>query len=491
MCVGRKKTDEKGVDEVELNGQLKTDSGFDWVMSRAEPASPLGYALLRSPRWYGPEDRSDLEKERRRIMGMLKLLEEGSPLPDTLTHILSEFRDVRGSLRRPTAAPMDEVELFEMKYFLMRLERLTEACKELPKGLGDEIQPMKSQLDMLDPGGRRLPAFSVESAFSPALERIRKEKNEIEEELRAGAGEEREALLAKRRELVRREDRAELEARKRLTAALLREKERFYQVSQAVGRLDLALTKARLARRFGCCCPTVSEQKQIEVQEMINPEVAAHLSQRGAEFVPVSMTLEQGTTVITGANMGGKSVTIKSLTLNLLLSQTGFFTFAASFSAPLFDSVCLVCADGQSMEQGLSSFGAEVAALDGILQRNKKSFFFVALDEFARGTNPREGAALARALAEYLNSKNCVAVMTTHYDGVSDTARRHYRVAGISGLDGAELRAEEHPLERLARFMDYRLIETRPGEPCSRDALRVCRLLDLDPELMDIFSRNN
>ena len=49
--------------------------------------------------------------------------------------------------------------------------------------------------------------------------------------------------------------------------------------------------------------------------------------------------LEQGATVITGANMGGKSVSMKSLTLNLLLAQTGFFAFAKAFSAPLFDSV--------------------------------------------------------------------------------------------------------------------------------------------------------
>ena len=100
-------------------------------------------------------------------------------------------------------------------------------------------------------------------------------------------------------------------------------------------------------------------------------------------------------------------------------------------------------------------------------------------------------AALAKALVEYLGQLNCVALMTTHYDGVSDAARRHYRVAGLGALDTAAIRKDEAPLDRLSRLMDYHLIETVPGEPCPRYALRVCRLLDLDPELMEIFSKNS
>ena len=103
----------------------------------------------------------------------------------------------------------------------------------------------------------------------------------------------------------------------------------------------------------------------------------------------------------------------------------------------------------------------------------------------------REGAALARALVEYLGGLNCVAMMTTHYDGVSDAARRHYQVAGLAALDTAAFRAGEAPLDRLSRLMDYRLIAAPPGAPCPRDALRVCRLLDLDEEWMKIFEENS
>ena len=86
---------------------------------------------------------------------------------------------------------------------------------------------------------------------------------------------------------------------------------------------------------------------------------------------------------------------------------------------------------------------------------------------------------------QYLGTLDCVALMTTHYDGVSDVAGAHYQVAGlVREIQGDE---EDDPRSRIARRMDYRLMSAPPGAPCPRDALRVCRLLDLEPALMELF----
>ena len=58
-------------------------------------------------------------------------------------------------------------------------------------------------------------------------------------------------------------------------------------------------------------------------------------------------------------------------------------------------------------------------------------------------------------------------------------------------LDTAAIKQGEAPLDRLSRLMDYRLISTPPDAPCPRDALRVCRLMDLEPERMKIFLENS
>ena len=145
----------------------------------------------------------------------------------------------------------------------------------------------------------------------------------------------------------------------------------------------------------------------------------------------------------------------------------------------------LILADSGPGAGGLSSFGKEVHLLDNLLRETHGQFFFVALDEFARGTNPQEGAALARALVRHLSSLDCVALMTTHYDGVSDVAAAHYQVAGlVRDIQGDE---GDDPRKRIARRMDYRLLPAPPGAPCPRDALRVCRLLKLDDTLMELF----
>ena len=449
-----------------LNQQIKQDSGYAWVMAKLEPASPFGAALAREPEWYGPGREKELRGELERGE---RVLAWDDAHGDALIHHLSRFRDIRNSFARPYNVPMDVVELFEVKHFLLCLERLAEEYAPTPL-CGVELAAMDDVLALLDPSGRKLPSFHVENAFDPALEPIRAEKAQVEQKLREDRTEE---LLALRAELARKEDAAELDARRRLTAALLRNKERFLANMEALGRLDLVLAKARRARMYGCVQPVIGSA--VKAVKMTHPQVAQALGEKGLEFTPVDLELERGATVVTGANMGGKSVSLKTIALNLLLMHTGFFVFAKEMTAPLFHSVGLIGADGQSVERGLSSFGAEVKELDEVLKREKGTFFFLALDEFARGTNPGEGAALARALVKYLNALNCVAMLSTHYDGVAQAAGRHYQVAG---------------LDEQARKMDYRLVLTAPDAPCPQDALKVCRLLGLSEDLMTAFQEN-
>ena len=198
---------------MKLNAQLKEDTGYSWVMARMEPASPFGHALVRSPHWYGPGEKDALEAELSRVEQLREEMDRDGSRTDALIHILSEFHDIRNSLKRPTSAPMDEVELFEVKHFLIHLERLAQAYAQIRPLEGLTIRSMDKALALLDPSGRRLPAFSVEVAFEPALERVREEKALVENALRQTEKKGQKDLKARRRELVLKEDRMGLEAR--------------------------------------------------------------------------------------------------------------------------------------------------------------------------------------------------------------------------------------------------------------------------------------
>ena len=344
---------------------------------------------------------------------------------------------------------------------------------------------MGDALALVDPEGRRLPAFAVVNAYHPGLAPLRAEKTALEKEIRAAGEAEKPALLEKRRQLAVQEDQIELEVRADLTRKLMVYREDFLSNMDALGHLDLILAKARLAKRWKCVRPVLSPDSTLSLHGLRHPQVAEELSDRGEEFTALDVDLSAGCTVITGANMGGKTVSLRSTVLSLLLCQCGFFVFAQSARLPLFHQVALILADSGPGSGGLSSFGREVHLLDRLLNQTQGQRFFLALDEFARGTNPQEGAALARALVRYLGELDCMALMTTHYDGVSDVAGAHYQVAGL--VRDIENDEGEDPRRRIARRMDYRLLSAPPGAPCPRDALRVCRLLKLDPALIALF----
>lgn len=471
---------------MELTRELQENSGLRWVLDQLTPMSPFGRTAARSLRWYGPGQESELERELDNVALALELwkADNGAALRG-VTRCLPLFHDIRGSFDRDPDSPFDLVELFEIKHFLVLLEQLMQAYAVLTPFAGLSFAPLDEALVLVDPDGRRLPAFAIGDAYHEGLGPLRAEKSALEKAIRTAGEDEKPALLEQRRMLAVREDQLELEVRADLTQKLMAHRGRFLSNMDALGHMDLLLAKARLARQYGCVRPALSRDGTVFLSGLCHPQIARELAERGEEFTALDLELPGGCTVITGANMGGKTVSLRAVTLSLLLFQCGYFVFARSARLPLFHQAALILADNGPGAGGLSSFGREVYLLDKLLRQSGEGWFFLALDEFARGTNPQEGAALARALVRYLGGLDCVSVLTTHYDGVSDAADAQYQVAGlVRELEGDE---DDDPRRRIARRMDYHLMRTPPGAPCPRDALRVCRLLNLAPELTELL----
>ena len=262
--------------------------------------------------------------------------------------------------------------------------------------------------------------------------------------------------------------------------------------ADTAGRLDFLIQKALFAHRFGGVRPELTDTA-LELTDMINPELCDLLQEQGRAFVPVSISLDRGAAVITGANMGGKSVAMKTVALNVLLLQAGFLVCAKSARMPLFWSVHMLFDDLQSIQSGLSGFGSEIVQFQKALAEVEQGYSLFLLDEFARGTNPQEGAALARALVRYLgtlNDVNAISLLTTHYDKVAEHARVHYQIIGLRDVDPEQIRRElaatnEDGVAVIARHMNYGLYRVEGASDCPRDALNICRMLSLKPEILE------
>ncbi len=468
-----------------ISQTLREHAGLNWVLDKLNPLSAFGRALPLT--WYDAGQEAALEIELSNVAQALPLWETQTPTFRALTRGLTQFHNIRNSFDRNAGNPFDLVELFEVKHFLLTLEQVLTAYRSLSPFETVVFHPMDTTLDLLDPSGQRLPTFAIDHGYHGDLAPLRQKKKALETAIGTAQGQEKADLLEQRRILAVQEDGLELEVRQQLTAQLMAQKEDFLHNMDTIAHLDLILSKALLARRHHCVRPTISREKELSFRGLIHPQVAEDVRRRGDEFSPIDVDLTQGCAVITGANMGGKTVSIRGITLNILLAQWGFFLFAETATVPLFHHVELILADNGAGNGGLSSFGTEVVALDNLLKTHSQHFFFVALDEFARGTNPQEGAALAKALVGHLSTLPCIGIMTTHYDGVSAQATTHYQVSGLTRtVDDDPM---DDPKRRIARRMDYSLKPVPPLASCPRDALSVCRLLNLDQNLLEIFQK--
>ena len=452
--------------------------GLQYVLETLHGCSPFGQERVRRLRFYAPEERAELEEE---LYNVEQAANAAGELKDDYNRLMTglcQMKDIRNSLRRCAEGETpDHVELFEIKGYLQRLEGirpLFERITAVTRFKGMAFHDVTAALAILDPDGTGSRGFYIPDSATPKLKEIRNAK--------------------KRTRLCGEEDAEEMHVRKRMGAALAPMVPDLLSDAETAGRLDFIIQKALFAVRYGGVRPELTDG-DLELTDMINPELCDLLEEQGRRFVPVSISLTAGATVITGANMGGKSVAMKTVALNVLLLQAGFLVCAKKARMPLFHSVKMLFDDLQSIQSGLSGFGSEIVQFQKALTEVEQGYSLFLLDEFARGTNPDEGAVIVQAVTRYLNHVNAVSLLTTHYDKVAEYARTHYQIIGLRDIDPEAIRRElavtsEDGVAVIARHMNYGLYRVEGKSDCPRDALNICRMLSLKPEILSMIEEN-
>jgi dsDNA-specific endonuclease/ATPase MutS2 len=466
----------------------KENIGLQYVLDAMQPCSPYGRRLLQALKPLGPESRQELQRQLDNVQKLLCLEDRGRQL-QPLLRVLMGMKMVRPAVEKCRETQLNEIELFEIKRFLLQSEEIFAIFSQLQPQLrleGISLQDTRQALDVLDPEGNRVATFFVPDTASGELAAVRREKRTLEMAIRQ---EPTQALLLQRSEIAGREAVEEQRIYGLLSEKLRPHLSAMLANMDAIADLDLTAEKARIAKLWGGVKPELTENT-LSMTDMRNPRIAAALESQNRRFTPVSIAMPRGVTVITGANMGGKSVALKTLALNIVLVHCGFFPFAAGAAVPLFDGVHMISEDLESVDRGLSSFGGEMVRFRDVLQQLPEGFHFVLLDEFARGTNPKEGAAIVRSVTRYLNGYNAMTVLATHFDHVAQLANAHYQVAGLKDVDWQALACEiaqddgQSGAQRIARHMNYGLFRVDGGQSCPRDALNICRLLGMPEEIM-------
>lgn len=467
--------------------------GFQFILDSMAPSSAYGRAALSALKPF-----KQAEERARELDNLEKLLElrrEHQEFVRRLEHLMMGTKDIRVSLELCAQGKvLTDIELFEIKSFLLQLEDIILLFNRLNEFAGLTslgFQTSGGALTLLDPEENRVASFYLSERYSEKLAGIRQKKRAAELEIRRCEDvEEKERLMSQRQKLVALEQAEEARIRAALSRKLTPYVPSLLHNCNTIARLDLLVQKVALVQRFGGAKPQLGADA-IVLTKMRNPMLATALEGEGKTYTPVSITLQEGATVITGANMGGKSVVLKTLALNILLCHCGFYSFSEAAQMPAFDSIYLVSEDLEAASRGLSSFGGEIVRLKEVTERLQSEFSIVLLDEFARGTNPDEGAAIAWALTRWLDSQRTFAVLTTHFEHVAEAAGAHWRVAGMTGIDWNKLKREIETqaladgISLIARHMNYGLLQISEQEKIPHDAIEICGLLGFSNDIID------
>lgn len=182
---------------------------------------------------------------------------------------------------------------------------------------------------------------------------------------------------------------------------------------QIIIAIDVILARAKYSLIVAGVRPDLNAENRLILNCMRHPLLT--------NPIPLSVKIGQPTRglIITGPNAGGKTITIKTIALSVLMAELGLFLPAKRCDIPICDHVFSLIGDQQDIDNSLSTFSGEMVKIAQIVKQAQK-YSLIVLDELGSGTDPNEGSALAVAVLQELQLRGCLVIATTHYSTIKD-----------------------------------------------------------------------
>ena len=259
----------------------------------------------------------------------------------------------------------------------------------------------------------------------------------------------------------------------KLTTLLGEREDEAIESVMALGHLDLLNAKARLARRLKAQLPPPGDGTSWLKEEGVTTFIRGRHPLLRGDVVPTDVSVggDVRGVLITGPNTGGKTVALKTIGLLTLMAQAGLpLPCDEGSQVAVYERIYADIGDEQSIEQSLSTFSSHMRNVRGILERAAPGTL-VLLDELGAGTDPTEGAALARAILEELLARGCTIVATTHHGELKAFAHNDPRLRNAS---------VEFDIETLSPT--YHLTVGLPGQS---NAIAIARRLGIEEAVLE------
>lgn len=531
------------------NVKTRRETGLDHVMQSINVMTPFGKKRRKEIVPYMPGDEDRLNEEFRKVEELLDLVSENPQTVEFLVETFMDMKDIRFTIERSKNNTLSVVEIFEIKSLLLKMKRISELLNTADCPISEEfiLNDTMQLLDALDPRQDRMNTFYIYDDFSETLRNLRKRKRELEISIRKAqkmikqrvelqygisltpkydyvvsksnkelvkiikeipelifndedylsvtftlkGTDEIDSFIQEMDPLSEHIEEQEIMIREELSKKVFQFSQILLKNCDKIGELDFVLSKAIYAKQHHCVKPQLIMEHRIEMEEGRHLVVEEILNEKKKAYCPVSIDLQDGVTCITGANMGGKTVSLKLVGLVAMLTQYGFFVPCSGARVGLSNYIHILIGDSQSMERGLSSFGSEMEELKEILDQSKERALLL-IDEIASGTNPIEGLALTKSLVGYLKVRPYISLITTHFDSITvGEGIKNMQVMGLANADFHKLEKElryanrRERIEIISKYMDYRLYHAENDEEIPKDALNIAKMLGIYDEIIE------
>lgn len=381
-----------------------------------------------------------------------------------LRHQLMQLHDLHTTLKSLAAhTVLEEVELFEIKNLAYISGHARKALAEMGLDVLIPIPDLQPVFDLLDPDKTGITSFYIYDSYDIRLGPLRKQMKGADD--------------VKMSELIAAQNEIQLQVQIRLCDLLQPYAEALSTALELMAYTDFAMARADLAREWGLVRPEEEEGK-VYLHGLFNPRLRDHNEKHHLRYQPIDIELTQGVTFVTGANMAGKTVLLKSVGVAQLMYQFGFPVPAVKAHLEPVDDVVFCIGDEQNEMNGLSSYASEITRVSDVIKRSKSEHLLVLIDEPARTTNPIEGKALVQSIATLMEGRDSTTMITTHYSQLGLNCRR-LRVKGfVDTMVDMPLSAHNINL-----FIDYSLVPDESDE-VPHEALRIAEMLDCDDALI-------
>ena len=446
-----------------LKDKIKEVPGLMFVTDSMEFMSSAGRRRMLEQPWLN--DAESLAHEQQAVQTILSAISNADYGKQviTLRHQLMQLHDIKTTLHSLASHTLlDEVELFEVKNLSYLCNVSRQALIEMNLLEAFPLPGLQEVFSLLDPDSTGIPNFYIYDSYDNRLAPLRHAMKTADEVQMAE--------LLSEQNTIQQQVMEDLCDRLHPFAPMLE------SAMEGMAYIDFTMARAVLSQAWHLQSPEAGGAMLLK--GLCNPRLKQHNESVGLRYQPVDIELTHGVTLVTGANMAGKTVLLKSIGLAQLMYQFGFPVPAETCCLEPVDDVVFCIGDEQNEMNGLSSFASEITRISDVIYRSQTEHLLVLIDEPARTTNPVEGKALVQALATIMNPRHSVTIVTTHYSQLGVPCRR-LRVKGfVESLVDKPLTAQN-----INRYIDYSLVADDSDE-VPREALRIAEMLSCHPDLL-------